>query len=120
MRQSFFIIGPEAAILAISLTSSVALRPFLLTHSPHWPGAEQLDGGDAEDGQEGEKPTNKKDKKVTLRDYERRELLEKGAEKAFGGDSDSDDNDDANAVGDRTYVEEQADLKSAFRDIDVV
>jgi hypothetical protein len=46
--------------------------------------------------------------------------LEKGAEKAFGGDSDSDDNDDANAVGDKTYVEEQADLKSAFRDIDVV
>lgn len=72
---------------------------------------------DDHSGDEDAKKSKKDSKKVTLRDYERRELLEKGAEKAFGGDSDTDDD---GADHGKSYVEEQADIKSAFKNFDVV
>lgn len=55
-------------------------------------------------------------KKLTLRDYERRELLEKGAEKAFGGDE-SDEEAQGRHGKDKemSYVEEQKALKDAFK-----
>ena len=76
--------------------------------------AAPAEGGGNATGEESAK--KKKEKRMTLRDFERKELLEKGAEKAFAEDEDDPDALAAKAKsGSLSYFEEQAAAREALK-----
>eukprot|EP01134_Creolimax_fragrantissima_P002086 CFRG2086T1 len=79
---------------------------------------ENSDEKTSDENSEGETLREKKkkpEKKMTLKDYERRELTERGAEKAFGGDESDEDEKFEEVSKSKSYVEELASIKNEFK-----